>query len=548
MYNSSQQTMHMVIDGQDEINCPDSFCPGLQQGCVFPNNPSNLSCISIARAGDGIVDCLGATDERKDCRSPYLTAVVYSWQCLCPLIYYGDTCQYQNERVSLTLQIQVTSDWLNISFFIITLVDHEENIESNDHIEYFPARDCKAKYNLYHLYLTRPKNSSKDYLIRIHVFNKLTLKYRSSWVFPLRFSFLPVYRITTKLTVPFVDNQPLKQCIPPCIHGQCFNNMNDPKSTFCLCESSWSGIQCNIQHTCDCASNSLCFDAFLCICPIGRFGSRCHLLQSSCSSEFCTNRGQCILSDQCYTQSNVNKPMCICSEQYFGDHCEFRMDKEHVRHILLKKLVFGQNSVSFYTEIIFHITIVETFNNYYLIILQEKGVISENISTDINPSHRCLSIHEVFEPIRANQHLLKRIKYYHLPCEQRLDLLCFYDDVHFCLCNLARQANCFQFNHSTTYDCHGHNYCENRGQCFRDDSECPTSSTCGCPDCYFGSRCQFSTKGSTLSLDMILGYYINPNIQLNQQPMIIKIAIALTTIIFIHIFNHIHADYDSLCS
>ncbi|CAF4908814.1 unnamed protein product [Rotaria sp. Silwood1] len=69
-------------DGADEINSPNSICPEFHHRCVFPEDPSNLSCLPIARAGNDIVDCVGASDERKVCRSAYLTAVVYSWQCL----------------------------------------------------------------------------------------------------------------------------------------------------------------------------------------------------------------------------------------------------------------------------------------------------------------------------------------------------------------------------------------------------------------------------------------------------------------------------------
>ena len=44
-------------------------------------------------------------------------------------------------------------------------------------------------------------------------------------------------------------------------------------------------------------------------------------------------------------------------------------------------------------------------------------------------------------------------------------------------------------------------------------------------------RCQFSTKGSTLSLDIILAYHIRSKTSINQQPGIVEIAIVLTTII-----------------
>lgn len=80
--------------------------------------------------------------------------------CLCPPSYYGDRCQYQSQRVSLTIQIRASSEWRSTYTFLITLMGNEGNIESHDHISYLPMRDCSSKFNLYLLYSTRPKNCS----------------------------------------------------------------------------------------------------------------------------------------------------------------------------------------------------------------------------------------------------------------------------------------------------------------------------------------------------------------------------------------------------
>ncbi|CAF1114194.1 unnamed protein product [Rotaria magnacalcarata] len=255
----------------------------------------------------------------------------------------------------------------------------------------------------------------------------------------------------------------------------------------------------------------------------------------------------------------MNKSMCICSEEYFGNHCEHRQTRIDIsfhskliippslivhfitisnetypiRSSTKKKISWDQHVLTFNTSIRFHIAFAEMFNSYYLSILREQIIVSAIISTQIIPSHRCLSIHELFNKTLVNRHLLRRIKYYHMPCQTRFDLVCFYDDVHFCLCDLFRRTNCFEFDHNMTYDCRGYNVCENGGQCFMDDPKCPTSTACVCQDCYYGSRCQFSTKGSTLSLDTIVGYQIRPNIDINRQPFIVKVVLILTMIIFI---------------
>ncbi len=175
--------------------------------------------------------------------------------CLCPPSYYDDRCQYQNQRVSLTLQVRLY-----------------------EYIEHIPSRYCPIKYNIYLLYATRAKNSCKIFSVRIDAFTQMTLKYRGSWMFPLQFSFLPVHRPAVLLRVPFSTTILAQQkCSPPCIHGQCFLYVNNQKSIFCHCESGWSGVRCNIKHTCECASGAVCIGASICLCPPGRWGSRCHL-------------------------------------------------------------------------------------------------------------------------------------------------------------------------------------------------------------------------------------------------------------------------------
>ena len=47
--------------------------------------------------------------------------------CLCPPSYYGDQCQYQNQRISLTIQFRALSDSYQTLFaIVISLIDDSE--------------------------------------------------------------------------------------------------------------------------------------------------------------------------------------------------------------------------------------------------------------------------------------------------------------------------------------------------------------------------------------------------------------------------------------
>ncbi|CAF4405138.1 unnamed protein product, partial [Rotaria sp. Silwood2] len=79
--------------------------------------------------------------------------------CLCPPSFYGDMCQYQNQRVSLTIKFRVLSDsWSTLFAIIISLIDDSEEriIHSYEQFTYLSIRDCKIKFNIYLLYSTRP--------------------------------------------------------------------------------------------------------------------------------------------------------------------------------------------------------------------------------------------------------------------------------------------------------------------------------------------------------------------------------------------------------
>ncbi|CAF1461771.1 unnamed protein product [Adineta ricciae] len=494
----------------------------------------------------GIVIFTGTLDQRR---------------CLCPPPYYGDQCQFQNQRVSLTLKF-TTQDTRNFrtAFYIITmLIDDEYVIQSYDYNIYIPIRDCEYKFHLYLTYASRPKNSSKNYSIIVRAFNKQTLTYYTSWYLTIPFQFLPVNHLVERLIIREQNFQSPNDCQLKCHdHGQCMKYENTGDE-FCQCFENWWGKFCEKSYHCDCSSDSKCIGTInnqsICLCPLNRYGSQCYLTYSSCQDKTCQHGGTCVPYDDRKSKENFT---CLCTKEYTGERCEIFgtkiiisfdetiipetffahfittiHDDDHIRTTILQKLPYAGNEVTLYRPTPFHILFVEFSQNYYLTILQENYLPLRSIYTKVLSSNHCPSIHMLFNQTILNYHRLQRIKYYHLPCQMNTRLKCFYDEAYMCLCNLDHYAICFDFIHNMTYNCQGTNYCKNNGKCFQDHPTCPTSSTCSCDECFFGSYCQLSTKGFDISLDSILSYHIHSHLTIFHQPFPLKVAFIATIILFL---------------
>ena len=491
--------------------------------------------------------------------------------CLCPPTYYGDRCQYQNQRIILSIQFQVSSDPHHTPFAIlISLIDRDNKrlIHSHEQFTYLSVRDCKVKFSFYLLYSSRPKHSNKQYSIHIDIYDKQSLTHRSSVLMLIRFPFLPVHRLSYIVDIP-AEHQSIQTClIDECDHGRCLCYSHSPKNnTFCQCNRGWTGRSCSISHVCQCAEDAVCTgvdvnNRSVCVCPLHRFGPRCLLHHTVCSAnDTCRNGGSCVPNDE-FT-SFAEKFTRICPKGYIGKRCEtiengillsfepniistssvfihfIRLinDEHPERATTLRTIPFRQESLLVHWSQPFHLVFVEfPIHNYYFILAQNTYNKSTVIEKTIRASCRCRHIHELFNDTVVQLHLLRRIKYYQIPCQRDApDLMCFYDDVHLCLCQDHRRhrvANCFEFNHNMTFNCLGQSACQNDAQCFQDSPTCPRRSMCICPACYYGTQCQFRTSVFSLSLDAILGYHIQPSVGLTKQPLIVQISVALT-IIFI---------------
>lgn len=475
-------------------------------------------------------------------------------KCLCPPSYYGSFCQYQNQRISVTIQFGAVQDWKTIFTFIIQLIDdrYPTTIYSYERIQYLAMRDCSTKFSFYLLYKTRSKDRFKNYSVRIDVYNTETFEYRASWLYPIRFSFLPVHRLALQISVPISTKNTSENnhCSMNCgEHGRC-SQYENTKTMFCHCQSGWHGQYCSISYQCPCASSSQCHAPSICLCSIDKFGDRCHIELTGCSTKPCHQNQLCIPSDvRFHPQHSFT---CICAEGFWGDRCQYETlrvrltfhrtllqssflyahfitadgQSQHKQTTMLTKIQFDQNVVVLHVTYVYHLILIEINENYYLTFNRSES--------SVEIEDRCLSINEIFNSTIVNYHPLRRVKYYQLACQQIKHLQCFHDfDSFMCLCtNNNSEANCFNFEFNKYYDCDGKNYCQNDGQCFQDRYYCPTTSVCACKECFYGSQCQFSTEGFGLSLDAILGYHIRPNTSFDRQTNLIKISTVLVLIIF----------------
>ncbi|CAF4897202.1 unnamed protein product [Rotaria sp. Silwood1] len=474
------------------------------------------------------------------------------YYCLCPPAYFGYQCEYQSQRVNLILQFRA-AEWRTMFTFIIMLMDENANIHSSEQIDYISIRNCQKKYNFYLLYSTRPKNFNHTYYVRIDAYDRLKMIYYVSMYYPIPYSFLPVHRLSLRLDIPIREVITISNTCPlKCFHGKCRYFLNSDKY-FCQCLNGYSGMLCTVNNSCDCSSDSICLGAVknrsICICPHDKFGPRCYLKSTVCISNPCLNHGRCIAGDEKFPETEY---YCLCPEGFVETipipqsiliHLFYVSSiprpstqvhlADPIRTTLISKIKSYENSTFIYYAEEFHLMFVEFNEHRYLTFLQQNYTPATIISITIVPENHCPSIKELFDDHVQALPRWHRAKYYHVPCQKHSNLVCFYDNDYFmCLCDIDRHANCFKFDYKQDYNYLGSNYCENDGKFYQDNDTCPTSSSCFCKECYYGSRCQFTTMGFGLSLDDILGYSIWPNFPFSKQPIIVKLCTSGTILMF----------------
>ena len=483
----------------------------------------------------------------------------FDYKCFCPSNYYGELCQYQSQLVSFTAKVRSLNASI-IYAIIVTLIDDSDDHQEINSYHQFSFRissTYRDSINAYLTYLTQPNNSSKNYSVRIEVFNRISLTYLASWHLTIPFSFLPIYHMTITLYIPTQSAITPKNCPLNCQNGDCKKYINK-EMFFCRCYRNWTGNQCNIPIDCsDCSPDSECIGKIhnrsICVCPLLKSGPRC-LLTILCSQNKCLNGGQCIVHNDGMDKLGTT---CICPEEFYGPDCGYQRETLEIsfheikipsflliyifanvlhRHfdasnikVIPQKLTMFQRTVLVHIALPFNMVFVQINDNYYLTVLLDLDI--KNISTTINSNQRCAFINEVLNGRLVNLHEIRRVKYYHLICQTHTHLTCFFDKPYMCLCTTEHQASCFKFE-VTPPKCLNNIHCLNGGECWQDHPIIPAITICTCIDCFFGDRCQYYAKGIGLTLDDILRYEIRSNVSINNQTVLIKWSLTLTMIMF----------------
>ncbi len=231
--------------------------------------------------------------------------------CLCPPSYYSLRCQYQSERVLITVRIDTP--------IILSKYQNKETIIRL--VAYLIFEDAIVLFELSST--TTKKNVEIGRFVSMHFLITMSnVDLKASWLFDVPFSFLPVNRLVLHL---ILNDQEMCN-IRNCVHGNCRKYLNFPHDEYCQCEQNWSGKRCNITRICPCVGDGKCIDRYptpICVCPLGLIGNQCRVFFNSCTRIKCQNDGIC----QSLDERQSMKFICLCQNGYHGTFCE-RMNNQ----------------------------------------------------------------------------------------------------------------------------------------------------------------------------------------------------------------------------
>ena len=284
--------------------------------------------------------------------------------CFCPPQYYGDKCQFHNDRITILFHVylfqsiyaQSNNPKTILKFLIILMNDNQPLMTESFQMKVMDEMIAPRK-KLVHLFYSR-SNVSLDvkraryfnrsnmitehpYSVRIEAY-ELHLSDEPQlvgvWLYPIYFDFIPSFRLAKVLHLPKLDNINNPCSSNPCNRQEkCYPILNENSTYVCLCPPNYSGENCSsIDKMCKegfCSSNGLCKPTYrgilngieqpYCICPLNKIGHRCDLIHDRCDSNSCYNNGTCV------STSEPNRFTCLCDEYHYGDQCQ--LEKRGVR-------------------------------------------------------------------------------------------------------------------------------------------------------------------------------------------------------------------------
>ncbi|CAF4969282.1 unnamed protein product, partial [Rotaria socialis] len=165
----------------------------------------------------------------------------------------GDHCQYQNQRVSLTVKFQ-NENFNNFAVIciIITLADNTGCIHSHEQLTCIPMHDCNTKFNSYLLYRDRPKDMTISFTVHIDAYSNLL--------------FMSGNRVSAQLIIP-VEHQCDLSSDRRCAEQQAHDSAKSHRY-----EANKSQLSPIDQNQCNCSLDSLCVgivnNRSICLCPL----------------------------------------------------------------------------------------------------------------------------------------------------------------------------------------------------------------------------------------------------------------------------------------
>jgi hypothetical protein len=335
---------------------------------------------------------------------------------------------------------------------------------------------------------------------------------------------------------------------------------------FLSCDDGWTGEYCARKANHLCPNGSLCaygcdnFETSICICPLGQIGAHCSITFNPCLNVSCQNGGTCVPLDE-----RSLRYFCACDAGFFGTECEniaskmtilisaslfssvstipaavihFGALKSSMNGIMVhrnqflftnldsknsKLIIFDEKSEYLPTFALLQVFLNSQpyYGMFYIIeILQNNQL--KNLNSSVTESKHCPHVSQLLDATINSYSFLKRVKYYHEICMSSTPPHCFFDETYICFCDRFSRADCLIFDYYNI-DCQ---FCQNQGRCITVQQQI----ICVCPECYYGSLCQFTLLKYSSTFDSLLSDSIVENAAFSEMAIIVKIVVIVVVL------------------